>query len=59
MHSISPFIDRVPDMDKDLFLDDLIHQFVKLGCAMDDFDKDSKKCRFKFVYKNLVAYAAK
>lgn len=59
MHSISSFVDRILEEDKQAYLDDLIHQFVELDCALDDFYKDSKNCRFKFAYKLLVAYARK
>ncbi|KAG4079972.1 hypothetical protein HA402_006284 [Bradysia odoriphaga] len=57
LHSVNPFIDRIPAYDREAFLDDFIEYFVQGGYGLDE--KDSKAGGFKFPYRMMVAYGRK
>ncbi|XP_037029776.1 juvenile hormone acid O-methyltransferase-like [Bradysia coprophila] len=57
LHSVNPFIDRIPAHDKQAFLDDMIGYFVQAGYALGE--KDGKASGFKLPYRMMVAYGKK
>lgn len=60
LYAVNPFVDRIPDGEKDAFLDDAIRQIAKKCHVYNgDIEKNTKSCRFTYNYKLIVAYARK
>lgn len=53
LHSVNPFVDRIPAEDKKAYLDDLMYQLVQRSY------EDSRTGRVYVPHQLLVAYARK
>lgn len=60
LYAVNPFVDRIPDDEKEAFLDDAIRQIArKCRVYNGDIEKNKNGCRFTYNYKLIVAYARK
>lgn len=60
LFAVNPFVDRIPDDEKEAFLDDAIRQIAKKSHVYNgDIEKNTKGCRFTYNYKLIVSYARK
>lgn len=60
LFAVNPFVDRIPDDEKEAFLDDAIRQIAKKCHVYNgDIEKNKTGCRFTYPYRLIVAYARK
>lgn len=57
--AVNPFIDRIPDDERQAYLDDLMQRMAQLCHVYGDADQNKNGCRLTFPYQLLVAYARK
>lgn len=59
LKAVNPFIDRIPDDEKQAYLDDFMQRIAKKCTVYGDIENNTDGCRLTFRYKLLTAYARK
>lgn len=57
--AVNPFVDRIPDDEKQNYLDDFMQRMADKCQVYGDLNQNKDGCRLTFPYRLLVAYARK